>query len=738
MNRDHMTHFQKLSGIRPTLPSLEEEAKRMSGLAFEVIDMRGQRGFPEGDEGLVYHLKLEYKLKDKYTGEEKKWRRQYVIRTDHKNKGWRIDEVAPPMPAEAVPGLESHYKTPQAAAKALAGYLKAIRDKGTYVESIDEALGVPDLNKWKITQKGGKTFYTVKLHGKTVTVREVGEPPRSGLYRYRIFIDGKQYQKQDETEVKGVMRTVEKAVMGESIDLSEGAEEFRAAVSRIIPDPKEFRKLAKKYRVEIVLETHQAWNKKGGGISFHVKLPDGKYKLYSPGGPGGGSYLETASSASNYGPEGLMVGWSPEAQAKWGKSEDVGDSDESEVTEAAGAYFVLVDVSKPGGRLVSKKLFQGLPGLKKADAVVEKLRAKGRDVQVIDAAWYAPADELVAAATKGEAAEESEDVDDLDEGQPYDSEEDPRTYSDKELHSFMDLVHSEAGVGGVRKLGKAAYKKYAAAKREMKKRGLKPRWAAARESVETVDDLDEAAPRKGAFVTIGQEFKSDKVTGSMFEAVAGDWLEKEVEKKASWVQSQVVMKTGYTPKEIHDAFGGEPAFKDAIEKWMRISRTNANMIKGVKDAIEQKARDERQALKARNARRRAHGEDVGRDDGTESLTEELRLSKGDKKVIAAFIDQKSGTSKKLHSDGRRLDGLWMGGRGIATWEGGKIALEDPPGRAVQKVQKMLRQMAPKNMLAVGMRESVEPAAIADGSALITEDIRRYRVLAGMDPLPSRR
>jgi hypothetical protein len=542
MNRDHMTHFQKLSGIRPTLPSLEEmDAPKMlaklgkpvkvvqagvmkiyvyksnspynkfaavvqsksggelpglggdtpdeaiaktkallkkSGAKIESLDEADKLGKPEVINGMKFGTRYKY---------------NHGIFIDHvEDKGeFHVSQAGRPSKKLGF-------------AKSLAKAKEIALKKGDFMESVGdlgEALGVPDLNKWKITQKGGTTFYTIKLHGKTVTVSEKGEPARSGLYRYRIFIDGKQYQKQDETEIKGVMRTVEKAVMGESIDLSEGAEEFRAAVSRIIPDPKEFRKLAKKYRVEIVLETHQAWNKKGGGIQFHVKLPDGKYKLYSPGGPGRGSYLETASSASNYGPEGLMVGWSPEAQAKWGKSEDVGDSDESEVTEAAGNYFVLVDVSKPGGRLVSKKLFQGLPGLKKADAVVEKLRAKGRDVQVIDAAWYAPADELVAAATKGEATEESEDVDDLDEGQPYDPEEDPRTYSDLDLYKFMDMVHSEDGIGGARKLGKAAYKKYAAAKREMTKRGLPkkmpPKSAFHRSYIQDKRLLDPNAPGGG-------------------------------------------------------------------------------------------------------------------------------------------------------------------------------------------------------------------------------------------------
>ena len=85
-------------------------------------------------------------------------------------------------------------------------------------DTMQEALGVPDLNKWKIKQKGGKTFYTIKLHGKTVTVSETPEPKGSGLYRYRTFIGGQRYGKLDDTSEKGVMRTVEKAVMGEDMD----------------------------------------------------------------------------------------------------------------------------------------------------------------------------------------------------------------------------------------------------------------------------------------------------------------------------------------------------------------------------------------------------------------------------------------------------------------------------------------------------------------------------------------
>jgi len=170
----HQNDMKFIESVEDDGESLTEAMKRISGLAFEVIDMRGQRGFPSGDEGLVYHLKVEYKLKDKYTGEEKKWKRQYVIRTDHKNKGWRIDEVAPPMPAEAVPGLESYYKTPQAAAKALAGYLKGIKSKGVYVEereSLTEELRLSKADKKVIDAFiDGKRASSKKLHtdGKTL------------------------------------------------------------------------------------------------------------------------------------------------------------------------------------------------------------------------------------------------------------------------------------------------------------------------------------------------------------------------------------------------------------------------------------------------------------------------------------------------------------------------------------------------------------------------------------------
>lgn len=78
----------------------------------------------------------------------------------------------------------------------------------------------------------------------------------------------------------------------------------------------------------------------------------------------------------------------------------------------------------------------------------------------------------------------AEDTDDLDER--YDPSEDPRKMSDEQLHKIAELVHSKAGMGGERKLGRGGYKKWAAVKKEMKRRGLKMR------KYEGTDDLAES------------------------------------------------------------------------------------------------------------------------------------------------------------------------------------------------------------------------------------------------------
>ena len=89
-------------------------------------------------------------------------------------------------------------------------------------------------------------------------------------------------------------------------------------------------------------------------------------------------------------------------------------------------------------------------------------------------------------------------------------------------------------------------------------------------------------------------------------------------------------------------------------------------------------------------------EDAG-GDGDE-LIERLKLGRSEKEVIASFLDKKKKSGTKLSTDGKRLDGLWMGGSGIATWEKGKIVFHDLGSKSAQTVQKAIKKEAPKNWL----------------------------------------
>jgi predicted kinase len=93
-------------------------------------------------------------------------------------------------------------------------------------------------------------------------------------------------------------------------------------------------------------------------------------------------------------------------------------------------------------------------------------------------------------------------------------------------------------------------------------------------------------------------------------------------------------------------------------------------------------------------------------EGVESLDEAMSLTKSDRQVIGDFLDKKAGDSKNLTSTGKRLDGNWTGGRGIATWTpDGKIVFEDLGSKAAQTVQRAIRKVAPKNWILESEDES---------------------------------
>lgn len=88
-------------------------------------------------------------------------------------------------------------------------------------------------------------------------------------------------------------------------------------------------------------------------------------------------------------------------------------------------------------------------------------------------------------------------------------------------------------------------------------------------------------------------------------------------------------------------------------------------------------------------------------DALTPLDDDLKLGKGDRKVIAAFVDGNAESSDKLHTDGTRIDGLWMGGNDIARWDNGKIVLGKgrPHGRADQALLRAIKKAAAPNDLA---------------------------------------
>jgi hypothetical protein len=80
--------------------------------------------------------------------------------------------------------------------------------------------------------------------------------------------------------------------------------------------------------------------------------------------------------------------------------------------------------------------------------------------------------------------------------------------------------------------------------------------------------------------------------------------------------------------------------------------------------------------------------------GDQFKTASFALTRADRSVLNAFLDQQAASGNKLDTDGVTLDGLWMGGRGIASWHMGKIEFHDLGSRVAQQIQRVISSMAP--------------------------------------------
>lgn len=105
------------------------------------------------------------------------------------------------------------------------------------------------------------------------------------------------------------------------------------------------------------------------------------------------------------------------------------------------------------------------------------------------------------------------------------------------------------------------------------------------------------------------------------------------------------------------------------------------------------------------------------------LQEAVSMGAKDKKTIEAFTDKKAAESKKFSTDGKRLDGLWMGGKGIAVWEGGKIHFNDLGSKAAEQVQRYIKKSTPKNWLAEGHAGDEVSGGLDEGYRIKTSRVK---------------
>jgi len=102
-------------------------------LPFEVLDMRGRKGFPQSQEGLVFVHKDNRVVNCRLTRVPIQLRATYVIRTDHRGEGWRIDQhdLGSLFTAITGPDRQDYFPTNKAAAAALVAHLNKVATSTT-------------------------------------------------------------------------------------------------------------------------------------------------------------------------------------------------------------------------------------------------------------------------------------------------------------------------------------------------------------------------------------------------------------------------------------------------------------------------------------------------------------------------------------------------------------------------------------------------------------------------------
>ena len=113
--------------VKPTQKTTELH----TNFLFDVIDMRGTKGFPVNQKGIVFIHKDNRRVTCRSCGLPIQLRDTYIIRTDTWDRGWRIDhhDFGPLFTAVYGPKGESYFPTNTAAAKALAAHRETVAEK---------------------------------------------------------------------------------------------------------------------------------------------------------------------------------------------------------------------------------------------------------------------------------------------------------------------------------------------------------------------------------------------------------------------------------------------------------------------------------------------------------------------------------------------------------------------------------------------------------------------------------
>lgn len=269
MHLDPMAHFQTLAGIRPVLPSLTEAgwgpkpekpvgpdwkaaakkllAKRTGKTSLDLHYRAYMRAIMKGHSVVATHLVKEFDgareaRKDLIDlagknesvdaggleeGEESVFDKPQWVK-DFK-AGWEASKKAkkeiPPKKAYNMARVSKKHGTYWVDGYAAwvdhqrgANAQPSVRDAkkmGLIEGDLDEALGVPNLDKWKSKAEGGGRVYRIHLHGKTVDVTHFGSS-------YKVYVGGKRHADKGEyKKVSDVMRVVSQAVMESTDDLDE-------------------------------------------------------------------------------------------------------------------------------------------------------------------------------------------------------------------------------------------------------------------------------------------------------------------------------------------------------------------------------------------------------------------------------------------------------------------------------------------------------------------------------------